>query len=81
MTVIERRLRKLSEWLKESPSNVDSHHDGHLESAIKYANQQVKQEIGVFWGPAPTCTCRKKSDSLSDQPCPGPGVFFYQFDY
>ena len=46
MTVIERRLRKLSEWLKESPSNVDSYHDGHLESAIKYANQQVKQEIG-----------------------------------
>ena len=46
MTVTERRLRKLSKWLKESPSNVDSYHDGHLESAIKYANQQVKQEIG-----------------------------------
>ena len=46
MTVTEKRLRKLSEWLKESPSNVDSYHDGHLESAIKYANQQVKQEIG-----------------------------------
>jgi|TARA_R110002050_G_scaffold254816_1_gene393424 hypothetical protein len=46
MTVTERRLRKLSEWLKESPSNVDSHHDGQLEMAIKYANQQVKQEIG-----------------------------------
>ena len=46
MTVIERRLKKLSEWLKESPSNVDSHHDGQLEMAIKYANQQVKQEIG-----------------------------------
>ena len=46
MTVTERRLRKLSEWLKESPSNVDSYQDGHLESAIKYANQQVKQEIG-----------------------------------
>ena len=46
MTVTERRLRKLSEWLKESPSSVDSYQDGHLESAIKYANQQVKQEIG-----------------------------------
>ena len=46
MTVTERRLRKLSEWLKESPSNVDPYQDGHLESAIKYANQQVKQEIG-----------------------------------
>ena len=46
MTVTERRLRKLSEWLKESPSNVDSHNDGQLEMAIKYANQQVKQEIG-----------------------------------
>ena len=44
--ILEKRLRKLSEWLKESESNVDSYHDGHLESAIKYAKQEVKQEIG-----------------------------------
>ena len=44
--ILEKRLRKLSEWLKESESNIDSYHDGQLESAIKYAKQEVKQEIG-----------------------------------
>jgi len=47
MTVTERRLRKLSEWLKESTEYVDPcSGDGKMESAIKYAKQEVKQEIG-----------------------------------
>lgn len=46
MTVLEKRLKLLAEWLKDSSSGVDSHHDGALESAIKYAKQEVKQEIG-----------------------------------
>ena len=46
MTVTEKRLRMFADQLKGSESNVDSYQDGHLESAIKYAKQQVKQEIG-----------------------------------
>jgi len=46
MTVEEKRLRMLANYLKESESNVDSYHDGQLESAIKYAKQEVKEEIG-----------------------------------
>ena len=46
MTVTEKRLRMFADYLKGAESNVDSYHDGHLESAIKYAKQQVKQEIG-----------------------------------
>ena len=46
MTVTEKRLRMFADYLKGSESNVDSYHDGQLESAIKYAKQEVKQEIG-----------------------------------
>ena len=35
-----------ADYLKGSESNVDSYHDGHLESAIKYAKAEVMQEIG-----------------------------------
>jgi hypothetical protein len=48
MTVEEKRLRMLANYLKESESNVDSYHDGQLESAIKYAKQEVKNEIGDY---------------------------------
>ena len=44
--VLEKRLRMFADYLKGSESNVDSYHDGHLESAIKYAKQEVKNEIG-----------------------------------
>jgi len=46
MTVTEKRLRMFADYLKGSESNVDSYHDGHLESAIKYAKQEAKNEIG-----------------------------------
>jgi len=44
--MLEKRLRILADYLKGSEANVDSYHDGHLESAIKYAKQEVKEEIG-----------------------------------
>jgi hypothetical protein len=44
--ILEKRLRVFAQYLKESESNVDSYHDGHLESAIKYAKAEVMQEIG-----------------------------------
>jgi len=46
MTVLEKRLKLLAKWLKDSSSDVDIHHEGTLERAIKYAKQEVKQEIG-----------------------------------
>jgi hypothetical protein len=42
----DNRLRLLADWLKDSESNVDPYHDGNLESAIKYAKSETKQEIG-----------------------------------
>ena len=42
----DNRLRLLASWLEDSDSNVDSYYDGSLESAIKYAKAEVKQEIG-----------------------------------
>jgi len=44
--MLEKRLRMLADYLKGSEHNVDSYHDGQLESAIKYAKQEVKEEIG-----------------------------------
>tara|TARA_R110000822_G_C15168986_1_gene479064 strand:- start:256 stop:441 length:186 start_codon:yes stop_codon:yes gene_type:complete len=44
--ILEKRLRVFAQYLKGSESNVDSYHDGHLESAIKYAKAEVMQEIG-----------------------------------
>lgn len=46
MKTLEKKLLLLAEWLKDSSSGVDPHHDGALESAIKYAKQEVKQEVG-----------------------------------
>lgn len=39
-------LAVLADLLKDSEANVDSYYDGALESAIKYAKAEVKQEIG-----------------------------------
>ena len=44
--ILEKRLRVFAQYLKGSESNVDSYHDGHLESAIKYAKAEVMHEIG-----------------------------------
>jgi hypothetical protein len=46
MKTLEKKLLLLAEWLKDSSSGIDPYHDGALESAIKYAKQEVKQEIG-----------------------------------
>jgi hypothetical protein len=42
----DNRLRLLADWLESSTSSVDSYHDGVLESALKYAKAETKQEIG-----------------------------------
>ena len=42
----DNRLRILADWLESSTSSVDSYHDGALESALKYAKAETKQEIG-----------------------------------
>ena len=39
-------LAVLADWLQDETANVDPYHDGTLESAIKYAKSEVKQEIG-----------------------------------
>ena len=44
--MIDNRLRLLADWLESSTSSVDSYHDGALESAIKYAQAETKQQIG-----------------------------------
>jgi hypothetical protein len=44
MTIIEKRLRKFANYLQESTEYISG--DGQLESAIKYAKQEVKNEIG-----------------------------------
>ena len=44
--ILEKRLRVFAQYLKDTVDKVDSYHDGHLESAIKYAKQEVMQEIG-----------------------------------
>ena len=44
--VIKKRLRAFAQYLKDTRDEVDSYHDGHLESAIKYAKAEVMQEIG-----------------------------------
>ena len=47
MTVTEKRLRIFVDYLKESTEIIDScSGDGKMESAIKYAKQEVKNEIG-----------------------------------
>ena len=44
--ILEKRLRVFAQYLKDTVDQVDSYHDGHLESAIKYAKAEVMQEIG-----------------------------------
>ena len=44
--MLEKRLRVFAQYLKDTTDNVDSYHDGHLESAIKYAKAEVMQEVG-----------------------------------
>ena len=45
--VTEKRLRIFVDYLKESTEIIDSYSgDGKMESAIKYAKQEVKNEIG-----------------------------------
>ena len=44
--VTEKRLRMFADYLKESTEIIDSYRDGQMESAIKYAKQEVKNEIG-----------------------------------
>jgi len=39
-------LAVLADWLQGSEPYVDPYHDGALESAIKHAKAEVKQEIG-----------------------------------
>ena len=47
MTVTEKRLRMFADYLKGSTEIIDSYSgDGKMESAIKYAKQEVKNEIG-----------------------------------
>jgi len=42
------RLRILASWLLNSKDEIDPYHDGKLESAIKTAKQETKQEIGDY---------------------------------
>ena len=44
--VTEKRLRMFANYLKESTEVIDSYSDGQMESAVKYAKQEVKNEIG-----------------------------------
>jgi hypothetical protein len=44
--VTEKRLRMFANYLKESKEIIDSYSDGQMESAIKYAKQEVMNEIG-----------------------------------
>ena len=44
--MLEKRLRAFAQYLKDTRDDVDSYHDGHLESAIKYAKAEVMQEVG-----------------------------------
>ena len=47
MTVTEKRLRIFVDYLKGSTEIIDSYSgDGKMESAIKYAKEEVKNEIG-----------------------------------
>ena len=47
MTVTEKRLRIFVDYLKGSTEIIDSYSgDGKMESAIKYAKKEVKNEIG-----------------------------------
>ena len=47
MTVTEKRLRMFVDYLKGSTEIIDPYSgDGKMESAIKYAKEEVKNEIG-----------------------------------
>jgi len=42
----DNRLRLLANWLESSRADIDPYYDGQLESALKYAKAETKQEIG-----------------------------------
>ena len=42
----DNRLRLLANWLESSRADIDPYYDGQLESAIKNAKAETKQEIG-----------------------------------
>ena len=45
--ITEKRLRMFANYLRESTEIIDPHSgDGKMESAIKYAKEEVKNEIG-----------------------------------
>ena len=45
--ITEKRLRMFASYLRESTEIIDPYSgDGKMESAIKYAKQEVKNEIG-----------------------------------
>jgi hypothetical protein len=47
MTVTEKRLRMFVDYLKGSTEIIDPYSgDGKMESAIKHAKEEVKNEIG-----------------------------------
>ena len=47
MTITEKRLRMFVSYLKGSTEIIDPYSgDGKMESAIKYAKEEVKNEIG-----------------------------------
>ena len=47
MTVTEKRLRMFANYLKGSTEIIDPYSgDGKMESAIKHAKEEVKNEIG-----------------------------------
>lgn len=45
---MENRLRLLSEWLKGKNPDIDTYHDGALETAIKYAKADTLNEVGRY---------------------------------
>lgn len=45
---MKEQLKILSDWLQNSEADIDPYHDGALESAIKNAKAEVKQEIGSY---------------------------------
>jgi hypothetical protein len=42
----EEKLKLLAIWLIENNSDIDPYSDGQLETAIKTAKMETKQEIG-----------------------------------
>lgn len=45
---MENKLKLFAKMLQDADSYVDSYHEGRLESAIKYAQQETMQRIGQY---------------------------------